>query len=90
VPVGINQGTIGGLDIWDLRKKPSISKLHTVTVYLSPENQVSWYQYILDLHPKRLIFNPGSENPEFYQKLDTSNIFYEEACTLVMLAHHSY
>ncbi len=58
----------------------------TVTVYLRKDRQEEYYQKILDLHPKRVIFNPGAENPEFAKKLTDAGIEVEEACTLVMLS----
>ncbi|GJM29922.1 MAG: CoA-binding protein [Cyclobacteriaceae bacterium] len=90
IPTGINPGTIGGQIITDLNKKTIHQDIHTITMYLNPRNQQSWYQYILDLRPNRIIFNPGSENPEFYKLLDQAGIHYQEDCTLVMLASNSY
>jgi len=52
---------------------------------LNPINQEFFHDYILKLNPKRVIFNPGTENPILQNKLDQSNIFWEEACTLVLL-----
>jgi uncharacterized protein len=68
----------------------SISNLHTVTLYLNPERQKTYYQYIIDLKPERVIFNPGTENNELYQLLDQNNIAYEVACTLVLLATNQF
>jgi len=59
--------------------------IDTVTLYLNPKNQVEYYDYILSLQPKRVIFNPGTENPEFYKILEQNGIRYEVACTLVLL-----
>lgn len=61
-------------------------KFHTVTIYLSPENQKYYYQDILKLNPERVIFNPGSENPELERLLRANNIPFEHACTLVLLS----
>jgi predicted CoA-binding protein len=69
------------LDSIDLREK-----FHTVSIYLSPENQKNYYQDILTLKPERVIFNPGSENPELVQLLEENNIPFEHACTLVLLS----
>ncbi|MCF8362326.1 MAG: CoA-binding protein [Prolixibacteraceae bacterium] len=71
-------------------EKIKIDNLHTVTLYLSPRFQAEYYDYILGLNPKRVIFNPGTENPEFQQMLSDNNIEYENACTLVLLATNSY
>lgn len=90
VPIGINPGTIGNQPIIDLNQKPKFTDIHTVTMYLNPGNQISWYQYIIALQPERVIFNPGSENPELYGLLEDAGIKYVQACTLVMLASSNY
>ena len=59
--------------------------IHTVTMYLGAKNQMPYYDYILSLKPKRVIFNPGSENGEFAEMLRKNGVEVEEACTLVML-----
>jgi hypothetical protein len=64
--------------------------VHTVTLYLNAKRQADYYQYIIDLKPKRVIFNPGTENPGFYKLLQEHDIFYEEACTLVLLSTNQY
>ncbi|MGB5274760.1 MAG: CoA-binding protein, partial [Flavobacteriaceae bacterium] len=48
------------------------------------------YQDILKLNPKRVIFNPGTENPELYRLLEEQGIMAIEACTLVLLATDQY
>ncbi len=90
VPVGIHPGKIGNLSIVDLNLRPEYSDIHTVTMYLNRINQRPWYEYLLELNPARVIFNPGSENFEFYQLLNQHGIEFLEACTLVMLANGSY
>ncbi len=62
----------------------------TITLYLNPKNQVEYYDYILNLHPKRIIFNPGTENEELMQKAKENNIQPVIACTLVMLGTGQY
>lgn len=62
----------------------------TVTLYLSAENQKQYYDYILGLHPKRIIFNPGAENDELYEMAEKNGIKPIEACTLVMLSTGQY
>ncbi len=62
----------------------------TVTLYLSPKNQESYLDKIIELNPKRVIFNPGTENPEFFKKLREAKIEVEVGCTLVMLATNQY
>ena len=90
VPIGIHSGVIGGQVIIDLKGQPAYADIHTVTMYLNRINQRSWYEYILKLRPERVIFNPGSENPELYRLLFENEVVYLEACTLVMLATGSY
>jgi predicted CoA-binding protein len=67
-----------------------IPDLDTVTLYLNPVNQKNYYNYILEQHPKRVIFNPGAENPEFEKILEEKGIQTVEACTLVLLATGQY
>ncbi|WP_178984627.1 CoA-binding protein [Winogradskyella helgolandensis] len=64
--------------------------IDTVTLYLNPQRQKPYYDYIIGLNPKRVIFNPGTENPEFYNVLEQHNIDYEVACTLVLLSTGQY
>lgn len=64
--------------------------IHTITLYLNPKRQEEYYKDIINLKPKRVIFNPGTENPEFYKLLKASNIEVEEACTLVLLGTGQY
>ncbi len=62
----------------------------TVTLYLSARNQVDYYDYILSLKPRRVIFNPGTENPELQALLKKASIECQEACTLVLLSTGQY
>lgn len=71
-------------------KFPSNQDIHSVTLYLSAKNQVSYYETIIDLKPKRVIFNPGTENPKFENELTQNGIESENACTLVLLSTNSY
>ncbi|GLU51940.1 CoA-binding protein [Dyadobacter frigoris] len=64
--------------------------IDTVTLYINPSIQPSYYDYIISLNPKRVIFNPGTENPEFENILVAKNIVPVEACTLVMLSTGQY
>jgi len=73
----------------DTEKKP-FTDFDTVTLYLSAKFQPEYYDYILSLHPNRVIFNPGTENPEFESLLNANNIQTEEACTLVLLGTGQY
>ena len=85
VPVGIKPGTVFGKVIQNLREKPAISDVHTLTLYLGPQNQKEWYDYILSLNPRRIIFNPGTENPELYDLAKDQRIEVLPACNLVLL-----
>ena len=89
IPVGLKKGMIGNDEIRNFDYKIT-EPIHTVTLYLNPNNQKQYYDYILGLHPKRIIFNPGTENPEFYQLLKLNNIEVEVACTLVLLSMKQY
>ncbi|MEP1032707.1 CoA-binding protein [Ekhidna sp.] len=90
VPLGIKKGEVFGKEILDLRKTPSIANIDTVTMYIGPQNQGEWEEYILSLNPKRIIFNPGSENPSLATKAKENGIDVQFACTLVMLANDLY
>lgn len=85
VPVGIRSGLVFGKSILDIRTKPPVSDVDTVTLYIGPYRQPEWYDYILSLKPKRIIFNPGTENPEFEEKARSAGAEVVEGCTLVML-----
>lgn len=69
---------------------PEYEDIDTISLYVGPQNQAHYYDYILSLKPRRVIFNPGTENPELYQKLEAAEIDYEEACTLVLLSTGQY
>ncbi|HNU58541.1 MAG TPA: CoA-binding protein, partial [Aquaticitalea sp.] len=66
-------------------KLKAYEKVDTVTLYMRPNRQVGYYDYLVSLKPKRVIFNPGTENPEFYRLLEKEGIDVEVACTLVLL-----
>ncbi len=85
IPIGIKKGVVFGKEIVDLRQKPALAGIHTVTLYLGLQNQSEWMDYLIGLGPKRMIFNPGTENPEFFSKAKAAGIEVLEACTLVML-----
>lgn len=71
-------------------EKQFFDDIDTVTVYLSPAHQQQYYDYILSLKPKRIIFNPGAENDELWKLAEKNNIKPMEACTLVMLSTGQY
>ncbi len=88
VAVGLREGNVAGVDIQ--KGKVPFEGVDTITLYLNPKNQETYYDYILSLKPKRVLFNPGTENPELQAKLDDAGIAYEEACTLVLLSTNQY
>ncbi|NOT76582.1 MAG: CoA-binding protein [Cyclobacteriaceae bacterium] len=90
VPLSIKKGEVLGNQILDLRAKPEIKDVDTITLYIGPRNQPEWYDYILSLKPSRVIFNPGTENDEFIKKVNDSGAEALEACTLVMLRTGQY
>lgn len=73
-----------------LEGKPALKDIDTVTLYLNPRNQEEYEDYILQIQPRRVIFNPGTENPLFAQRLEAAGIASEEACTLVLLQTGQY
>ncbi len=85
VPVGIKKGELFGKPILNIRDKPQIEDVHTVSFYLGAEKQKEWYDYILGLRPKRLIFNPGAENPELSKLAKERGIEVENSCNLVLI-----
>lgn len=87
-PVGLRKGIINGLEI--ITDKPALENIDTVSLYVGPDNQPYWYEYILSLKPKRIIFNPGTENPEFEKMAADQGIETTEACTLVLLSIKQY
>ena len=88
VAIGVKKGMV--LDISIETEKLTFQGIDTVTLYLNPKVQQEYYDYILSLKPRRVIFNPGTENEEFYEVLKTNNIAFEESCTLVLLATNQY
>ena len=86
--IGLKKGTIAGVAI-STEKEP-FENIDTVSLYLNPKRQEEYYDYIVSLKPKRVIFNPGTENPEFYEILQNNNIETEVACTLVLLGTNQY
>lgn len=87
-PIGIHGGKIGEELI--LTDKPQLTDVDTVTLYVGPKNQTTWIDYIFSLKPKRIIFNPGTENPEFESEATKRGIECMDACTLVLLSIGKY
>src|SRR5580692_255521 len=88
VNVGLKTGEVAGVPI---EKPETIHKdIDTITLYVGPQHQEDLYNYILDTHPKRLIFNPGTENAELRRMANEKGIETEYACTLVLLSIGQY
>lgn len=90
IPIGIKKGQVFGREILNLRLKPELEGIHTITLYIGPANQAEWIDYLIGLKPKRIIFNPGTENPDFFKKAKEAGIEVLPACTLVMLNTNQY
>ncbi len=90
VPLGIQEGEVMGQKILNFYDKPQINDVDTLTLYINPERQKEWYDYMLSLNPKRIIFNPGTENQEFKRMAEERGIMCIHACTLVMLSTGEY
>jgi len=88
VAIGLRRVMAGDVAI-ETEKKP-FEGVDTVTLYLNSSRQKEYYNYILSLHPKRIIFNPGAENDELFALAQTNGIQTMEACTLVLLSTGSY
>ncbi len=84
VLLGVREGEVAGYEI--LRGMPKLKGIAGVTLYLNARRQSQYYDYILGLSPRYVIFNPGTENPEFAQMLRDSGIEPIVACNLTMLA----
>ena len=81
--IGLREGLIDETPV--LTGFPELSNIHTVTLYVGPENQHAFYDYILKLNPERVIFNPGTENKGFEDILSQAGIKVTEDCTLMMV-----
>ena len=86
--IGLRKGKISSVKIDT--GYPELIDIDTVTLYVKPERQEKYYEYIISIKPKRVIFNPGTENREFIELLENNNIEVEVACTLVLLTIGQY
>ncbi len=86
--LGLREGEVNGETIQTGR--PDFEDVHTVTLYVGPRHQPDYKDYIIGLQPQRVIFNPGTENKELQAQLTAAGIFWEEACTLVLLSINGY
>lgn len=88
IAIGKNTGAIGNVPI--ITDKKPLENVDTVSIYLNPSHQQEYYNYILSLKPKRIIFNPGAENTELEELAAKNGIKPMEACTLVLLSTNQY
>lgn len=88
VNIGIKDGRAAGVEIE--KAGEAYPDIDTVTLYVGPQNQPQYYDYILDTKPKRIIFNPGTENPELENLAEDQGIETIYGCTLVMLSTGQY
>lgn len=88
VNVGLKTGEVAGVPI----EKPETihPDIDTITLYVGPQNQPPLYDYILETNPKRIIFNPGTENHELRRMASAKGIETDYACTLVLLSIGQY
>ena len=86
--IGKRAGSVNNIPI--VTGTPALDNIDTVTLYLNPVNQQPYYDYILSLNPKRIIFNPGTENPELEALGEEKGIEALEDCTLVMLSTNQF
>jgi uncharacterized protein len=90
VPIGVKKGELFNQPILDIGQRPKVEGVDTLTLYIGPQHQPEHYDYLLSLKPKRFIFNPGTENPEFEKLVEKSGAEVVEGCTLVMLRTGQY
>lgn len=91
IAFGLKKGTVADVTIeTELSTIDLTNPIHTVTLYVSPPRQAPFIDWILRANPKRVIFNPGTENQAFAQQLETAGIQSVFACTLVMLRTGQY
>lgn len=88
IAVGNKKGEIENTPI--VTETHGIVEIDTVTLYLNPQNQEPYKTFLIKLKPKRIIFNPGTENPAFEEELSSKGIRAEEACTLVLLRTNQF
>lgn len=88
VAFGLREGEVGGIQV--RTHFDDFHDIHTITLYIGANHQPDYIDKILKLNPERVIFNPGTENPELYEILEKNGIAVEVACTLVLLATEQY
>lgn len=88
VNIGIKQGEVAGVTIQPMGAP--LTDIHTITLYIGPQRQPEYYDYILQTNPKRIVFNPGTENPELEALAKEHGMDTLQACTLVLLSTGQY
>lgn len=88
IAIGQRIGKLGDVEI--IKEKQAFANVDTVTLYINPKIQQQYYEYILSLNPKRIVFNPGTENMELEKMATEKGIKVLEACTLVLLSTGQY
>lgn len=85
---GLKAGKIREVQI--KTKIEDFQNIQTITLYIRAARQPEYYEGIVKINPERVIFNPGTENSEFYEILENNGIEVVVACTLVLLATNQY
>ncbi len=88
VALGVKEGEIEGIPI--VKGMPELEDIDTITLYINPFRQEEYYDYLLDMKPRRMIFNPGTENYAFMHRAKLEGVEVLAACTLVMLSTGQY
>jgi predicted CoA-binding protein len=84
IPVGFRSGKISGVDI--ITGQPEVADITTVLLYIGAKKQPEFFDYILKkIHPGRIVFNPGTENPEFEEMAKKEKIEVVVGCALIMI-----
>ena len=88
VAFGLVPGNISGIEVSPELK--AYENIDTISLYISAKWQSDYYDYLVGLKPRRVIFNPGTENGQFYKLLNDNNIEVDVACSLVLLSTNQY
>ena len=88
VSIGLREAIVEDVKIE--KEKPDYTDIHTVTLYIGKARQPEYYKYLINLKPRRVIFNPGTENDEFSKLLNANGIETIEFCTLIMLDRNTF
>lgn len=88
--LGRKSGFVGNVEVWTSIEKIPGNEIHTIGLYLNPENQKEFEDWILELKPERIFFNPGTKNPEFVEKAEAAGIECRVECMLVSMENDLY